>query len=1106
MTGHRPDQPGTQDPSDSASQNAGADVSADEFAAALKLIVTRLEGQDDGAESSPAGSDVEPGPAAVPPSGVLNAPSEAPREDTPWTGLLDTAPSDPPPVEPDAPSPLSGGPGSASTGSGGATTAADLWPASSPRPEPSNAPATASDPLFAEPPAPSAEPESSPMPVAEDPLFASPSGEEGGGSREMPPITGSVFGDSVGGAEAAASDPLLAESAADPTTNDLLNTPVEEDVSPSGNDQMFGEALSESSDPSAAAMEMPAGDGPEAAAATAPDTGPGPDTLFSPEPDTGLSTPQDDPLFAEKPAGGSDALASPPADDGSADKEPLFAEPQPEAGGTDPLSVPPPPAEDGGKEPLFADISSGSGGDDAMAAPSSEPAESGKEPLFADTGPSGGADDALFAESGPGTADVGKEPLFADTGSSDDGGDALFAESGSGAADVGKEPLFVDTGSTGRSDDALFAEAGSGTSEPPAEPPAKEPLFVDMPTGEASDPMAGLRNTDTGPTIGPAMPAPDTMPESGAAETPPISEPLFADSTTPVDEPTPQPAEPPPAEAEPSDSSAGLGGAADDPFASAARPAFEDERANALFGDTPDLAAQNAPGSSLGPIGAEAEDFGKDAQSDAADDRASGPTAPQSGASDDGLELVATRDLDDDPEANVELDEILPPLDPDEAASLEKAAGPPKPKRSLNLGAPVFWLLILGILGGISYWGYHQRDQFVAVGDWAQATYALPTGQLAALLPFNQEPGEGGTAPAPAVDGAPPAPEAAAVPDSPVPSIPSEPQPAAPPVAAPQPAPEPIAAPQPEPTPAPAPPQQPQVSEPVTVATTAPPSLPEDLAPLPEDATPQTRALAERARAGDAVAQHDLANRYATGDGVSQNNSDAAYWYRLAGEAGIANAQYNLGVLTTRGLGVRQDQEAAFQLFRSAAQAGHADAQTATGLAYMHGVGVTQDRLQAASWFQAASANGRPRGAYHLGQLFELGLDEAPDLAAAAGWYRIAADAGYEQAQVALDRLTAAARAEPAPPPAPAPVAAPATTPDPVPPQATTPAVAPSDLVREIQQLLNGFGYDAGPEDGMMGRKTEDAIRAFERSQGFYVTGEATNGIRDVLRLLAEDG
>lgn len=72
-------------------------------------------------------------------------------------------------------------------------------------------------------------------------------------------------------------------------------------------------------------------------------------------------------------------------------------------------------------------------------------------------------------------------------------------------------------------------------------------------------------------------------------------------------------------------------------------------------------------------------------------------------------------------------------------------------------------------------------------------------------------------------------------------------------------------------------------------------------------------------------------------------------------------------------------------------------------------------------------------------------------------------------------RAAAAMQVEPAAPPAPAEPAAPA---DPMP------------LVGEVQQQLNRRGYDAGPVDGVMGRQTRGAIRAFQRDHGLAETGQ----------------
>ena len=59
--------------------------------------------------------------------------------------------------------------------------------------------------------------------------------------------------------------------------------------------------------------------------------------------------------------------------------------------------------------------------------------------------------------------------------------------------------------------------------------------------------------------------------------------------------------------------------------------------------------------------------------------------------------------------------------------------------------------------------------------------------------------------------------------------------------------------------------------------------------------TPAADALRVRAEAGDAGAQNDLGFMYDTGEGVPQDDAEAARWYRLAADQGHAGAQYNLG-------------------------------------------------------------------------------------------------------------------------------------------------------------------------------------------------------------------
>ena len=52
-----------------------------------------------------------------------------------------------------------------------------------------------------------------------------------------------------------------------------------------------------------------------------------------------------------------------------------------------------------------------------------------------------------------------------------------------------------------------------------------------------------------------------------------------------------------------------------------------------------------------------------------------------------------------------------------------------------------------------------------------------------------------------------------------------------------------------------------------------------------------------------------------------------------------------------------------------------------------------------------------------------------------------------------------------------------------------TPNIA---LVNRAQALLNKLGYDVGVPDGLMGAKTRDAIKSFERRNGLEETGRVT--------------
>ncbi|MEM6298924.1 MAG: TIGR02594 family protein [Bacteroidota bacterium] len=56
------------------------------------------------------------------------------------------------------------------------------------------------------------------------------------------------------------------------------------------------------------------------------------------------------------------------------------------------------------------------------------------------------------------------------------------------------------------------------------------------------------------------------------------------------------------------------------------------------------------------------------------------------------------------------------------------------------------------------------------------------------------------------------------------------------------------------------------------------------------------------------------------------------------------------------------------------------------------------------------------------------------------------------------------------------------------------------DKVEELQIALNEMGYQAGVEDGIFGRKTEAALRNFQRDEGLRPTGKLDRKVRRRLR------
>jgi hypothetical protein len=117
-------------------------------------------------------------------------------------------------------------------------------------------------------------------------------------------------------------------------------------------------------------------------------------------------------------------------------------------------------------------------------------------------------------------------------------------------------------------------------------------------------------------------------------------------------------------------------------------------------------------------------------------------------------------------------------------------------------------------------------------------------------------------------------------------------------------------------------------------------------------------ACSRLAAQGDVVAQYNLGLMYLAGQGVPQDDRQAARWFRVAAEHGDAPAQYYLGSIYQAGNGVNRDALEAAMWYRKAAEQGYVYAQSVLGFMYGNGEGVPTDYVEAYLWLSLAAAAG----------------------------------------------------------------------------------------------------------------------------------------------------
>ena len=168
---------------------------------------------------------------------------------------------------------------------------------------------------------------------------------------------------------------------------------------------------------------------------------------------------------------------------------------------------------------------------------------------------------------------------------------------------------------------------------------------------------------------------------------------------------------------------------------------------------------------------------------------------------------------------------------------------------------------------------------------------------------------------------------------------------------------------------------------------------------VPEDDTEAARWLGRSAEKGHARAQYILGIMYEYGKGVPQNDAEAARWYHRAAKwyrrraaEQDAEAQYTLSLMYEYGRGVPQDTAEAVDWIILAAEEGHAEAQSDLGRRYRKGEGVPQDYAEAVKWLRRAAAQGDAAASSKLGFMYSLGEGVPQDNTEAVRWFRRAVE------------------------------------------------------------------------------------------------------------------
>ncbi len=167
------------------------------------------------------------------------------------------------------------------------------------------------------------------------------------------------------------------------------------------------------------------------------------------------------------------------------------------------------------------------------------------------------------------------------------------------------------------------------------------------------------------------------------------------------------------------------------------------------------------------------------------------------------------------------------------------------------------------------------------------------------------------------------------------------------------------------------------------------------------DAARLVRPLAEKGHPG---AQFLMGQMLFFGFGMERDDSQAAQWYAMAGQAGNTEALYRLGYLHATGQGVAYSAASAERFWIAAAAKGHRGAIVALADFYHEGLYRKEDETLARRWLNRAAVTGDIESMYKLGRRLMTPEKVATDFRRAYAWLFIAANRGHSAAKGFIEK------------------------------------------------------------------------------------------------------